>query len=412
MPTPWSSTSVTVILVLILLLDPKSAVAQRSGQAIGQSTGLLDKLTELAITPPRDFFSFSLTPFYVGERYESYTEPATLTRGIELPANILGPAEVEIPGSDVDTFGIDAVLEYRFPAGYLLGGTLRYANSEYDYSVPSLAESQAEVPTGTAFLGSQAFGDPIGKSIEEFGASVHGAYLPGDWTFLLRIGGIHREIDEERREFENKAQLGVADSEFDSDLWFSEVGLSFKWAYGSFAITPNLLLRYQREKIAGYSEEQSAAFADENGSDCVLRGSCSGNFQRQSNPPFTVARKFNEQTIESIPLRIGVLGSAAIDAYVDEDDRYGLQSVVLGPTYTHDFADQERLVTAEPIGENLADLTVVYTETNRNRNFISVTAAANGILGPLQTTLTYQRDVGLDEKISADIVRLQLLAQF
>ena len=83
-----------------------------------------------------------------------------------------------------------------------------------------------------------------------------------------------------------------------------------------------------------------------------------------------------------------------------------MTNINLGTTYTHDFDNQRRTVKSEFV-PNPA-FSVEYEEKNRNQDFVSFLGALDFNLLNLAGTLSYQGDVGFDEREYAHIFTLQL----
>jgi hypothetical protein len=82
-------------------------------------------------------------------------------------------------------------------------------------------------------------------------------------------------------------------------------------------------------------------------------------------------------------------------------------AIILGGSFTHDFASQERNVEAfDPVGTFQPfgfPLSTQVEKKNRDRDKASVTGGASVDFGAASLQLSYQHDFGFDERESADI---------
>ena len=123
------------------------------------------------------------------------------------------------------------------------------------------------------------------------------------------------------------------------------------------------------------------------------------------------------QTIHSVPGKVGVLFSAPLTSAADVNNgEAGSWRIRSGLSFTHDFSDQKRRIRSESnfvLDENGSPVfSAAYEEQNRNRNFFSFTAALGYDFSAVNGSLNYQRDIGLDERRSADILSLQVRVPF
>jgi hypothetical protein len=161
-----------------------------------------------------------------------------------------------------------------------------------------------------------------------------------------------------------------------------------------------------RETLGGFFFDEDVLTLDP---DAPLEDVIDGEADFVSAEPFPedviTTRRFNGQTIESIPLTVGALISLPVPPPSGGIDLSGAR---FGLSYTHDFDDQERAVIGVPIGANrIPSFALRAEEQNRNQDFITISASVDiDIFGFATASLGYERDQGFDERTSADSVRL------
>jgi hypothetical protein len=250
----------------------------------------------------------------------------------------------------------------------------------------------------------------------------------------LNGGYSYRKNHTKRRQFNGPGEYVNTSADFDSNYFSSELGISYNLKIDKLtvqdstlveglSIQPLVSIGYAREEVDGYIEDFDSAFQDPG---CIRSGVltpvdpfeppffqiCNGNFVDVSEggnfPRFprglvggSTIREFSSQTIESIPLKVGVLISAQFG-----NPEFGISGISVGTSYTHDFDDQKRTVEAMSIDRPATS--VEYEERNRNRNYLSVPFALRFNLGLLRGTFSYEADIGFDERERADTFLLQV----
>jgi hypothetical protein len=182
-----------------------------------------------------------------------------------------------------------------------------------------------------------------------------------------------------------------------------ELGAAYRFGFVALSLQPSISIGYQREEVDAYTEGFDAAFQRPVGEQQFVRVGEDAIIDPFDGRSRSTIRSFNDQTIESIPLKTGVLFSAPLG---DPAADFRLSNVALGALYTHDFENQRYNVKALSI--NSPPLSVDYREKNRNQDFLSFTGALDFKLGVVRGTISHQQDVGFDERQRAYIVRLQL----
>ena len=372
----------------------------------------LDSLEQLLLAPPEEAnrLNIYVTPQYRRERYESYSENGEIFDGAGNPLGSNFPVEIDSPEFTTDSSGISLGADYLLDGRWLLGGQLSYTKTDFDYNILSEADLINE-QAAAAVSGDLFFGDPVDREFDEYGISFSAGYLADPWTALLTVGYSRRNIETETRKVGayffsdlSAAELHGVEADFNSDIYSVDLGGSYRWRSGDLSLQPYMSIGYSAEDVEGYTEDFTSL---------RLRNSTSDQTFFTGDPRlsrFNAAANVDDQTIHSVPGRIGVLLATPIFTETNaSEDRPNHWRLRTGLSFTHDFSDQDREIRTTRI---VSPFTVTYDEKNRNRNFFSLTAAIGFDFSAVNGSLNYQRDIGLDERKSADILSLQLRVPF
>jgi len=412
-----------------------SAVVLGAGPVFAQATGQvavssgptgssrsLESLQQLLLSPPDPKLNVFVTPQFSYEKFDAYNENGSL-QGPVLVDDEVCAANCEVqdlvrqPEFTIETAGITGGGDYLFPNGLLLGASFTYNHADYDFKTESREDFAANALTDPDLLiAGFSLGEPLDRNFDEYGATFAAGYIKDPYTILL-TGGISRRenIDTLRREFNGNVvtssfataqEIVQTKGNTDSDLYSVELGLAYRFSFQNMAIQPLASIGYQREEVDSYTEDFEAAFQRPIPSkfnppqQFVQVGQDAINNPDGSSR--STVRKFDDQTIESVPLRVGALFTTS---FADPDADITLSNLSLGATYTHDFDDQKRTVNGDSI--NFPNFSVKYEEQNRNQDYMSVTGAVDFRIAMVRGTFTYQQDIGFDERERAHVFRLQ-----
>jgi hypothetical protein len=397
------------------LFDGGPAFAQATGQVqvtSGASGGArLDSLQQLLLSPPEPRLNLFAVGEYQHEDFDGYTEDAVLFDPTGVFASVPVDNGVIVPDFDVTSGSASFGADYLFDNGLLIGASFDYNHSDFDFDDPSPASVQRALinapPTDpTDFVQQGGFGSPLDRDFNEYGLTLAAGYVLDPWTFLLAASYSYRDIETKRREFNDAFQFFENEADFNSNNYSIDVGVAYRLDVAKLSIQPQASIGYRREDVDGYTEDPGRQFEDNSGSPVF-----DGDFEevKPGDPGFDpdddTRRRFNDQTIESIPLTLGVLLGYPLGI---ETTWAGLSNVRGGVSYTHDFEDQKRTVEARSL--NFPEFSAKYEEQNRNQDFVTFTGSLEFDLLGLRGALTYEHDQGFDERERADRVQLQLRA--
>ena len=403
----------------LALFDGSQALAQATGNvqiSSGASGGArLDSLQQLLLSPPEPRLNLFAVSEFQHEEFDSYTEDALLFDPTGVFASLPVDKGVLVPDFDVTAGSVSVGADYLFTNGLLIGASFDYTHADFDFDDPSPGSVQQDLigvdPTDDAefatFVQNGGFGSPLDRDFNEYGVTLAAGYLLDPWTFLLAASYSRRDIETKRREFNDAFQFFENEADFNSDNYSIDLGVAYRFDVAQLTIQPQASFGYRREEVDGYTEDPGRQFEDNPGSPLF-----DGDFEevRPGDPTFDptldTRRRFNDQTIESIPLTLGILLGYPLGLGVPW---FELSNVRGGVSYTHDFEDQKRTVEARSI--NFPEFSVEYEEQNRNEDFVTFTGSLEfGLFGRLRGAVTYEHDEGFDERERADRVRLQLRA--
>jgi Autotransporter beta-domain len=385
------------------MLFGSEAFAQARGDVSARPKGLagLEALARRMAESPETRLNLYITPQLTYEKFDDYTVIG------KFQGPVLPDAEVISPGFSITTTGISVGADYLFPDALLLGGAFTYNYANYDFKTGSVMQFAA-TETG---LGGKALGEPLDRSYDEYGFTLAGGYLEDPWAVLLTGRYARRNnIKTLRREsevvFPNRF-IVQAKGDTHSDVYSAELSVNYRVSFqNGAALTGLASFLYQLENIASYTETAESAF----------QIGAFGQVEQIPKSEFLAprqaggaggsdqVREFNSQSIESLPLEVGALFSYPFDG--SGSGVFSLTNLNLGTTYTHDFDNQRRTVKSE--FEPDQALSVEYQEKNRNQDFVSVIGTLDFSLFNLVGTISYQGDVGFDEREYAHIFTLQL----
>lgn len=384
--------------LLAAMLLGGEAFAQARGDVSARPKGPagLEALARRMAESPETRLNLYMTPQLTYEKFDDYTVIGRF-EGPTLP-----DAQVISPDFSVTTTGISAGADYVFPNNLLLGGAFTYNYANYDFRSGSVTQFAA-TETG---LGGKALGEPLDRSYDEYGFTLAAGYLKDPWAVLFTGRYARRDnIKTLRRESQNigfNRFVVQAKGDTHSNVYSAELSVNYRVSLQSGAALTGLSsFLYQLEDIASYTEMVDSAF--EIGT--------LGQVEQISKSQFLgdggshQVREFNSQTIGSLPLEIGALFSYPISDW-GSGGVFSLTNLNLGATYTHDFDNQRRTVKSEFEPEQA--FSVEYKEKNRNQDFVSFLGAVDFNLFNLFGTVSYQADVGFDEREYAHIFTLQL----
>lgn len=399
--------------VLLCMLGAEQARAQATGQVQvssgGSGSSRLDSLQQLLLSPPDPTLNIFALIEAQREEFEAYREDAFLPN---LGGGETVPGGVAVPEFDVGSVSLSVGADYLFPTGILVGASLDYTRADFDFDSPSPASVQQRLLDVTmiedpAFVAAGGLGSPVDREFDEYGATVAVGYLAGPWTFLGAASYSRREIETSRREFNSALQFFQNDADFDSDNYSVDLGAAYRFDVAEGSIQPQVSIGYRREEVDGYTEQAGRQFEDDPTSPFVT-----GDFVAiaRDDPLFQedqdTRRTFNDQTIESIPLTVGLLFGYPLADPAATPPMFGILNIRTGVSYTHDFEDQKRTVSGT--SENFPILSTEFQEENRNRDFMTLTGSLDFRLFGLRGAFTYEHDIGFDEREEADRVRFQL----
>ena len=420
-------------ILTLILTQTSPTLAQQQGDvrispASPSTLQSLDNLEQLLLASPKeaDRLNVFVIPQYKRERFEVYTETGELFLGPEEFVTDL-PAEVKSPDFTVDSVGVALGADYLINSEWLIGGQFNYTHADFDYDTPPESSLLEFVPFRDEGFGNAYIGDPVDRQFDEYGFSISGGYLSDPWTAILTIGYSRRNNETRTRKTSaffddgvdteinlgNAASFQILDADFDSNIYFVDLGGSYRWRYSSVSVAALCI-----DWLSGRNGRRL------HGRVCFRQTP----FNEPDDPFVDIDRdrfvndataEVDDQTIRSIPGRIGVLVSSPVtpDALKDEEVTSPL-TLRTGLSFTHDFSDQKRDIRSvsnlNPEVEDGVELkySPVYEEENRNRNIFSLIAALRYDFSAVYGALSYQRDFGLDERESADIVSLQIHVPF
>jgi len=404
----------------LVVLDGGQAFAQATGNvqvSSGASGGArLDSLQQLLLSPPEPRLNLFAVSEYQREHFDDYTEDATLFDPTGQFIDETVEDGVLVPDFDVTSGSVSFGADYLFTNGLLIGASFDYTNADFDFDDPSPGSVQQDLigldPVNnaadlTTFVQNGGFGSPLDREFDEYGVTLAAGYVLDPWTFLLAASYSYRDVETRRREFNSAIQYFENEADFSSNNYSVDLGVAYRYDVAQLTIQPQASIGYRREDVDGYTEDPGRQFEDSPGNPLIT-----GDFVevRPGDPTFDpdddTRRRFNDQTIESIPLTLGVLLGYPLGVGVPW---FELSNVRGGVSYTHDFEDQERTVQARSI--NFPSFSAEYEEENRNQDFVTFTGSLEfGLFGRLRGALTYEHDQGFDERERADRLRLQLRA--
>jgi hypothetical protein len=179
-----------------------------------------------------------------------------------------------------------------------------------------------------------------------------------------------------------------------SDVYSAGLGVNYRVDFANGAALTGLSsILYQVEEVDSYTETVESVFRVVSPEE-VVQVTIDDFIGSEGTGQ---VRKFNSQTIKSLPLELGALFAYPLT---------NLVNLNLGAMYTHDFDSQRRTVKSEFVAR--PQLSVEYEEKNRNQDFVSVMAGLDFNVLQMAGTLSYQGDVGFDEREYAHIFTLQL----
>jgi Autotransporter beta-domain len=383
---------------LAVMLIGGEAFAQARGEVSARPKGSagLEALARRMVEAPEARLDLYIAPEVTYEKFDDYT----IVGEFEDPN--LGVPTVISPSFSITTIGTSAGADYLFPNGLLLGGAFSYSHANYDFGAGSVTQFVANpdisAPRRVRQAASVPLGEPLDRSYDEYGFTLAAGYVKDPWAFLLTGGYARRtNIETLRRSTELFAAsrfVVEAEGDTDSDVYSAGLGVNYRVDFANGAALTGLSsFLYQVEDIDGYTETvQSVSTVSIEG--VVDQVPISTYIDSGGSEQ---VRKFNSQTIKSLPLEVGALFSYPLGKLVNLN---------LGTTYTHDFDNQERTIKSEFVAN--PGLSVEYEEKNRNRDFVSVMAGLDFNLLNVAGTLSYQGDLGFDEREYAHIFALQL----
>jgi hypothetical protein len=409
MPAPTSGGAfgrglLPMIALLAALLSANDAFAQATGGVSVPPKGPagLEALAKRMAESPETRLDVYVTPQFTYEKFHDYEEVG------QFRDPVLGEATIVSPEFTISTTDISAAADYLFVSGLFLGGAFTYSYADYDFDHGPLSQA-FEAADQREEQG--ALGEPLDRSFDQYGFTLTTGYLKDPWAVLLTGRYARRDnIETLRREAVQGARRNlVLDAKGNTKSNIYAVGPSVNYRIGfenGAALTGLTSILYQREEIDGYTERVESVFAQPAGSKQITQIS-------EDELPGNKVRKFNGQTINSIPFKVGALASVPVDkvfsASIDKGKAgkgFALTTMNVGVTYTHDFDNQRRTVKSEFVDS--PDFSVEYEEKNRNQDFVSFLGALDFDLLNLVGTISYQGDVGFDEREYAHIFTLQL----
>jgi hypothetical protein len=400
----------------VAIFSAGEALAQATGQvqvtsgASGSSR--LDSLQQLLLSPPEPRLNIFVAPEFQREKFDGYSADALIFDPTGVSPDEVIPGGVVVPDFDVTSYSVSVGADYLFQNGLLVGASFDYTRADFDFDNPSAAQVQQTLldidPADPAAQRAFLLGSPLDRKFNEYGGTLAVGYLLDPWTFLVAGSYSRRNIDTRRREFNSEIQFFENEASFNSNNYSIDGGVAYRIEAGGATIQPQLSIGYRREEVDGFRENAGRQFEDDPASPFIT-----GEFvpigpgDPEFDPAQDTRRRFNSQTIESIPLTVGILlgyplgPDPATNAAI-----FAPSGLRVGLSYTHDFEDQKRTVRA--ISENFPPFSVEFEEENRNRNFVTFTGSLEfGVIG-YRGVFTYEHDEGFDERSRADRVRLQL----
>ena len=417
------------------LLTPNEAVAQAQGdvqikQATSPLTQSLDNIQRLLQESPEEQKTVNVyvTPQYRRESYQAYDLSGSFDILTSDGDVIETPLSLNSPKFKTESEGVSIGADYLHTNNFLFGVQFNLNKTEFDYDdLESFDLDSLFIDNEEEFrnvFGDFAFGDPVDREFDEYGISFSGGYVSDPWTFLVTAGYAHRD-NESRTRNVGSVLGGIAvdtlvelESNFGSDIYSVEAGGSYRLQSGPASFQPFASIAYQVEDVEEYTGELVAAselvLFDRDGDGAADDFS----FAPINDPSGLLGEGFGEttvegQTIHSVPLKIGALFSAPLlaDASGNASSPF---SVRAGLSFTHDFSDQERTIRGErnPAGLVGQEFTGTVEEENRNRNFFSANIGLGYDFSGITAGVDYQRDIGLDERESADTLSATLRIGF
>ena len=225
-----------------------------------------------------------------------------------------------VPDFDVTSGSVSFGADYLFTNGILIGASFDYTTGDFDFDDPSPGSVQQGLiglnpnpadptnPDNTPFVQAGGFGSPLDREFDEYGVTLATGYVRDPWTFLLAASYGRRDIETKRREFNSAVQYFENEADFNSNNYSVDLGVAYRYDVAQLAIQPQASIGYRREDVDGYTEDPGRQFEDSPDNPLIT-----GDFEevRPGDPTFDpdddTRRRFNDQTIESIPLTIGVL---------------------------------------------------------------------------------------------------------
>jgi hypothetical protein len=398
----FNGTLLLVLGFLTAMLTGSEAFAQARGEVSARPKGPagLEALARRMAESPETRLDLYLTPQFIYEKFDDY---AVVGEFYQDPDPDRPPPQVISPDFTISTTEIGVGADYLFPNALLLGGSFSYSHANYDFESGSVMQFDAEEPIAT---GPSALGEPLDRSYDEYGFTLAAGYLKDPWAVLLTGRYARRDnIETLRREapliLGGNRFIVQAQGDTHSNVYSSELSVNYRVGFENGASLTGLAsLLYQLEEIDSYTEHVDSVFSAEG-----------GRIEEISKREFldsegsAQVREFNSQAIASLPLEIGALFSTPVGD-LGREGVFSLTNLNIGMTYTHDFDNQRRTVRSESL-ENKA-LSVKYKEKNRNQDFVSFNGALDFDLFNLVGTVSYQGDVGFDEREYAHVFSLQL----
>jgi Autotransporter beta-domain len=386
---------------LAVMLIGGEAFAQARGDVSARPKGSagLEALARRMAESPETRLDLYITPQLTYEKFDDYTVFGKF-RGPTLP-----DAEVISPDFSITTTGTSVGANYLFPNDLLLGGVLSYSYANYDFRHGSVTQFNAAAPAAGAL------GEPLDRSYDEYGFTLAAGYLKDPWAVLLTGGYARRaNIETLRRETETvfpNRFIVEAKGDTHSNVYSAGLGVNYRVGFkNGAAITGLSSISYQLEDIASYTERVQSVFSTSGGQiEQISKSQFLTPRQAGGDGGRNQVREFNSQSIGSLPLEIGALFTYPTGDLLSIGV-FSLTNLNLGTTYTHDFDNQRRTVKSE--FEANQSLSVEYEEKNRNQDFFSFLGALDFDLLSLAGTLSYQYDVGFDEREYGHIFTLQL----
>jgi hypothetical protein len=384
------------------MLIAGEAFAQARGDVSARPKGPagLEALARRMAESPETRLDLYVTPQLTYEKFDDYTVFGKF-QNPRLP-----DAEVISPPFSITTTGTSVGADYLFLNGLLLGGAFTYNHANYDFESGSVTH----FASSGGGLFTEALGEPLDRSYDEYGFTLSAGYLKDPWAVLLTGRYARRDnIESLRRQAVLLPNSFIVQAKGDTHSNVYSAGLSVNYRVGfenGAAITGLSSFLYQVEDIASYTETVDSVYSVSGGqieqiskSQFLTPRRAGGDGGRNQ------VREFNSQSIGSLPLEVGALFSYPTGDLITIGV-FSLTNINLGTTYTHDFDNQRRTVKSE-FDTNRA-LSVEYEEKNRNQDFGSFLGALEFNVLNLAGTLSYQYDVGFDEREYAHIVSLQV----